>query len=679
MNNWNKNMNNQIIKISKSILFIFFYIFFISNAFAYPYTRCEHSALLGTDTEYYKLIKNWVDSEWSNMSISRVGIIRPIAQVLYHSSRRCATLEKATCYNNKTGSYEDCMVDSKTDQATQTLLQYFEHQLDELDNHFYEGETYFDTKNCTVYEKDIDFGPLGLTEYGRTGYRFKCGNSIYLAFVNCVNGSGGWIKWERDLCTPKNGSCVTPYELNKYDNSLIDYGYDGGTGLPYSTGASCNGTNPYCGYYCEPPTCPPNLNTAHNYPNPLTSKNEQPCGSSSKDILGIEQKYAGTLNCQFTTSTPDSQSTKCKVGNLPHCYSFKTCREINQNYPHEFQNIDSFNQNEQELKSAFSSGTASFDPDLAINAGVKGLRCGKYEITASSWLQTVGGNIYAQGNIYASKSNSFDSTCTSNNQCSPYIIRVAGDCSAAPSNSAGIAISNIGGSSNFFKPSKIQNRPSYNQVIANPAFDSSIIKNQFDYQALRSLQGDLTNCTNGQLPTKICKHTGDFTLSLNQDLTVDGEKVLFIDGNLFIKGEGRLIVPNGNYLAFIVSGTITIDPSVGTSITRNTATCAQKGDGHIQGVFIANEIKIPSNKIEVSPIFNPGVYCDKKLILEGSYISWSEDIAFQRDFKGCGLGVGSYPNYNATNPTETIIYRPDFITNTPDWMKQPKMMRLEAI
>jgi hypothetical protein len=125
--------------------------------------------------------------------------------------------------------------------------------------------------------------------------------------------------------------------------------------------------------------------------------------------------------------------------------------------------------------------------------------------------------------------------------------------------------------------------------------------------------------------------------------------VIFVDGNLDIQGTGTTItVPSGAFLAFIVSGNITIDPSVGTSdITQTT-------NGQVQGVYLADG---------TFTVDSAGV--DLKFIGEGTF-SACTGVSLPRDFNNGGSGVD-----NNKYPATEFIYRPDFMTNTPVKMQKP--------
>jgi hypothetical protein len=151
-------------------------------------------------------------------------------------------------------------------------------------------------------------------------------------------------------------------------------------------------------------------------------------------------------------------------------------------------------------------------------------------------------------------------------------------------------------------------------------------------------------------------HSGDMTIQSPWDVT-DGESyVVFVDGDLTIDDpltEGELIkVEEGGFLSFIVSGDINIADTVGHTTLTNTA-------GNIEGVYIADgTITIESNG---------GL--DKRFVSEGTLVGWT-DVVMPRNYDE-GAQNGLYP-------TETFIYRPDLVKNTPVKMKRPQMLWQET-
>ena len=549
----------------------------------------------------------------------------------------------------------------------------------------YDGSCYWNISSTTYYGSCGGSNKTCWRRNSRIPVQGYCPSWTYTSYssanyyngcyynVSSTSGTGAKCGGSNPTCyvrgsiIPVNGVCYNPYSANNRTN--LGFGFDGGIGGNYSGGARCTGVNPYCGYTCQKPTCPGYSPLAPGYPNPITADtgSNSPCGKPSHTIFtSVNIKHGGTLNCYNGNSTKDGTLSVCHQGAYPRCYKLKSCSDINPSFPDEFTSTNSPNY--------------IFVPDEYGNAGINGLRCGKYYPTDASWWQAMGTNIYANGKIEAIDKPNFSQLCQSSDNCSQYIIRTTDDsCGSSGNNSAGIAL--VSGNFGDIKPSQaITNRFNKN-TSAYPAFDASSFNPKYNYEYFFGLLGKKADNCRGNVANEgaICKQGGDMTISSQFDAT--GTHIVFVEGDLFINAP--IIVPEGKYLAFIVNGSIYIGYNVGEPITTNK--CISKGSGHIQGVYITDkDINIESNPTPYLSDFNQDTKCDKSLVLEGIFASWG-NINFKRTFKGCGTnGQGiipgrTYPNYNATNPTETIIYRPDFVTNTPDWMKQPKMMRLETI
>ncbi|MEI8232390.1 MAG: hypothetical protein WCG44_01465, partial [bacterium] len=93
-----------------------------------------------------------------------------------------------------------------------------------------------------------------------------------------------------------------------------------------------------------------------------------------------------------------------------------------------------------------------------------------------------------------------------------------------------------------------------------------------------------------------------------------------------------ITVDKGGFLAFIVNGTITVDPEV----------------ENVEGIYVSNGFI--AEKRSVPP--------DVPLNIGGSVVSWGS-VSLLRDLKVD----------NASGPAERFTYRPDFLINMPDKMK----------
>ncbi len=162
-----------------------------------------------------------------------------------------------------------------------------------------------------------------------------------------------------------------------------------------------------------------------------------------------------------------------------------------------------------------------------------------------------------------------------------------------------------------------------------------------------------------QKPTEIWDYyfrDGDLTVQSPWSVASGESFVIIVDGDLSIEDPGTvgelITVDEGGFLAFIVSGDINIDENVGHSTLTNTT-------GNIEGIYVADG--------NINILSNGGL--DKKFIGEGTFVGWS-GVNLNRDFNA---GVD-----NDSQPTETFIYRPDFIKNLPEKMLRSQMIRQEV-
>lgn len=140
-------------------------------------------------------------------------------------------------------------------------------------------------------------------------------------------------------------------------------------------------------------------------------------------------------------------------------------------------------------------------------------------------------------------------------------------------------------------------------------------------------------------------YQGDYTLN-DANWTVPAGEALtvFVNGNLTLQQETH--VAPGGFLAFIVSGDITIDPAVGNPAGPVGASNPTETDPNLEGVFIAD------GQINTGASAN-------RLIAEGTFAAWG-GFNFQRDYGD---------SRNNFKPAESFRYRPDFIFNAPSWFR----------
>ena len=128
--------------------------------------------------------------------------------------------------------------------------------------------------------------------------------------------------------------------------------------------------------------------------------------------------------------------------------------------------------------------------------------------------------------------------------------------------------------------------------------------------------------------------SGDSIVPIPWVVNTGESYVVFIKGNLRVNAD--ITVANGGFLAFVVKGSITIDPSVAT----------------LQGLYVMDSDFITESDYVL------GSVNDVPLDVQGSIVSWGT-LSISRN-----LGVG-----NSTTPAEKFTYRPDLLANMPQRMK----------
>lgn len=109
-------------------------------------------------------------------------------------------------------------------------------------------------------------------------------------------------------------------------------------------------------------------------------------------------------------------------------------------------------------------------------------------------------------------------------------------------------------------------------------YDYEFFYKKFGSPSFDNFDGNITQI----LPNIEIYYSGDTVSYLDGDWTnFDKKAIIFIDGDLLI--DTKITLAQGAFLAFIVSGNISIDPSLG-----NDPTGANRDDPNIEGVFITD-------------------------------------------------------------------------------------------
>lgn len=296
------------------------------------------------------------------------------------------------------------------------------------------------------------------------------------------------------------------------------------------------------------------------------------------------------------------------------------------------------------------------------------------DLRHSGWYQTVGGNIYAGQSSGASALSPIPViTCDANATCISDIITKD---QAANDLSAGIIITG-GGNIDSSEDAGLQTGYVTERTAQTFAIGSTNtkIKENYDYFYREFSMGltpsdDFTNPSDAAKPTVIPAddkrayfHNGDLTIQSAWDIVSGESYVVFVDGNLILADPDSLqqliTVEQGGFIAFIVSGDITIQANVGNDDLDNITP-------NIEGVYIADgHINTPTRGVAAGG--------DDRFVGAGTFVGWT-GVTLDRDFEDDFIRKSE----NNIRPVEMFIYRPDFVANIPERMARSRYIWQET-
>lgn len=276
----------------------------------------------------------------------------------------------------------------------------------------------------------------------------------------------------------------------------------------------------------------------------------------------------------------------------------------------------------------------------------------------NAWWQTLGGNVYAIGNI----ESRIPETCLPPN-CIPALSsrdqQGNVDSAGFPITHTGKIVTSISGNT------YIHEADGRTTSMQGNATGVNIPKENYAY-FYRKIGGQAIELGNANKPVStgsvgVYKYPGNMTINDTNPWHVSNSEqyIVFVDGNLIVDdtpdAESRLVtVEKGGigFIQFVVSGDIRVTTNVGyNDIYTDTM---QANIANLEGVFLADGDLIIEGEANTQ---------DRKFIGAGSFIGWG-GVQLQRSFDD-----GSLPELNNTSPTETFIYRPDLLVNVPQMLK----------
>ncbi|PIR61766.1 MAG: hypothetical protein COU66_02015, partial [Candidatus Pacebacteria bacterium CG10_big_fil_rev_8_21_14_0_10_44_11] len=309
----------------------------------------------------------------------------------------------------------------------------------------------------------------------------------------------------------------------------------------------------------------------------------------------------------------------------------------------------------------------------------------------SAWWQSRGGLVFANSTIrsplplFNGLPSALCNLALYPDLCQPFIAAKGRGVSPTNRNShvsAGLPISNgsidsangVGGyysqnpvasNANVQNANAVQDFPSYAEL--NQTFDTAKVNTIGSGDSIAGKLGSLGSAiiydSDDTKPVYIFRSASGkiIDLGLNQ-ITINGAKVIvLVEGDLTISNTNlvRRISVNKDtqsFLMFVVSGNIYLDKTLGLSTFDGQ-------DPLIEGIYLAyDKLIVQSNDA------SSATPADKKFVGDGSFIGLG-GVELQRKFDRPDDPISNEDN--AKSPIEQFNFRPDFVVNAPDALKQP--------
>ncbi len=317
----------------------------------------------------------------------------------------------------------------------------------------------------------------------------------------------------------------------------------------------------------------------------------------------------------------------------------------------------------------------------------------RYDLTNGPWWQTVGGLVYgATGNIASQITQPCIDEYNAGGACVPFVDTQ--DLSGS-NFSGGIVMAGSGDINSGALTGYVTDRtPLGSQQVAEGTYHTNLTYENYDFFVREILTSDYTNT----VPSSVDEANDIFStystvdpddaaeifyaptsVTLDPTTTIElpagiTKAVVLINGNLTIRDSndiGEIVnVDDGDFLAFIVNGTITVEASVG--YTKDfTNSVPVTTDTNLEGVYVADTSLVIAG---YDALGFPNT-TDRKFIGAGVFVGLG-GVSLDRDFLNA-----SNPLTNAINnvdPVSTFVYRPDLVVNLPKFMKTPGLVWQEV-
>jgi len=269
-------------------------------------------------------------------------------------------------------------------------------------------------------------------------------------------------------------------------------------------------------------------------------------------------------------------------------------------------------------------------------------------VKADPWFQIVDGGVAAYGDNSLAIANPIPEQCTSENNCSPVLVRTPNSSAPAVITGGGtVDVSDLPGQQTTGLDD--ENKNWLARLSATPARqDFAYFRRIYKFPSADVQDDYALNFNNAPKPdgtpnnenVTAYYHEGDLTITSPWVVNSGESYVILVSGDL--KVNANITVANGGFLAFVTSKDIIFDSSLG-STAFNSSTPV------VEGVFIADgKIRLPESQL--------------KFVGAGTFVGWA-GFDLLRNFESTD---------NWYNPTELFVYRPDFLRNAPEEMKTPR-------
>lgn len=293
------------------------------------------------------------------------------------------------------------------------------------------------------------------------------------------------------------------------------------------------------------------------------------------------------------------------------------------------------------------------------------------DLSNAGWWQLENGSAIAEQDTgLAIYSQVPEDTCSAEPSCTPSLIT---EDAAGTANSAGIAITGGGGIDT--NADQAGNQTGWVTERATQQFATGTtakVRETYDFfyreyslgtNPVADLAGTIAKPTNPPANGRAYFASGNVVIEDQWQVTSGESLVIFVNGDLTMRDPGtveQLIdVETGGFLAFIVSGNIIIEETVGNTDILDTTS-------NIEGVFIADG-QIVTQSIGAA---SGG---DNRFVGEGVFVGWS-GIFLNRDFDDGSTRRAE----NNDKPVELFRYRPDFVRNVPERMNTTRTIWQET-